>query len=428
MSRVGNLTLRATSIYGEGDKIALPPSALEYLTSSGNDLALGSPWIFRIGILNPDYSFPASPLLQNLKLPDDDDGMESDDDDDEEEAHAAYLDELKHRYLSYTHGTVVEFTQDEDHIGLPEPIALALLTSTKDGVTIPARRTVDPATPSILGVDREEEDATNELENHAMNVDSDDEKTPGHLAWGAFDVPDLPVEVVLVQIPKGKACRLTPTPDAVKNGFYNLKDVKMVLEQSLIRTRATLSVGDLVHTWHRGAKYDLTVTEVAPATYNTVTCINTDIEVEFGQVDLPEARSQESTITDEQSKGYTLGSSVSTTAPTNPRASTAAAEKATTNLNSLRKEPPTEQKEGVCTVQIRAGGGNGRRRFDVQQATMEDLFAFATTIDGVPADKAQFQLVTRFPRREFRLNGQSSSPLEQVGVSAGQELFMVEIL
>ena len=413
--------LEATSIHGEGDKIALPPTALEYLTNSGNDMVTGSPWIFRIGIPNPDYTFPASELLRSMSPPDDGGDDYSDEDyDEEKEARAtdAYLDELNHRYLSYTHGTVVEFTQDEGHIGLPQPMAAALLRSTNS--MIPTMRTEDPAKPNVVDMTVDDETDRDDEMNVENEGDEDEERTPGHLAWGAFDVPSLPIEVVLVQIPKGKACRLTPTTEAVENGFYNLKDVKMVLEQSLIRTRATLSVGDLVHTWHRGVKYDLNVTEVTPSTYNTVTCINTDIEVEFGQVKIPgvpEAQAEK-----EEETGYTLGSSTavsSTKSPDNPLAVPAV------NVSDLLEEPPSTQKEGVCTVQIRSGGGQGRRRFDVRKATMDDLYSFATTISGVPADKSTFQLVTRLPRKVMHLE---QSLMEQAGISPGQELFMVEIL
>merc|ERR1719343_963436 len=86
----------------------------------------------------------------------------------------------------------------------------------------------------------------------------------------------------MVQLPKGTGCTLEPTPAAIRNNFYGLKDVKLVLEQSLVRTRATLSKGDTVSTWHRGKKYDLTVSKVLPSRFRAITCINTDIEVEFG--------------------------------------------------------------------------------------------------------------------------------------------------
>lgn len=427
LSRVGSiLSLQPTSIHGEGDKISLPPSVLEYLTNSGADTSTGSPWIFRIAIPKRDYTFPASPILANLQVPDDTsdafDGEDDDDNDDDDETKPkeAYLEELRHRYHSYTHASVVEFTQDEEHIGLPQSIAKALLrpNQTKPG-TISVTRSVDPA-------------AKHQQEEGDMQVgEEDDEKTPGHLAWGAFDIPAEQVQVSLVKIPKGTHCKLIPTREALENGFYNLKDIKLVLEQSLIRTRATLSVGDIVHTWHRGVKYDLTVVTVSPATYHSISCINTDIEVDFGSLEEERKPTQGDAMTTATSPaakplqapastGYTLGSASTTPSMTKPVATSPLP------AVSLREEPPETQKLDVCTVQIRSNdGGQGRRRFDIQQAKLEDLFAFASTI--VKDNSAPFQLVTRFPRRVFRLeNSTPTATLKTAGLSAGQELLLVE--
>lgn len=404
-----SLELQATSIHGEGDKLALPPSVLEFLTAS-SDLDGSSPWTFRIGLLNPDYAFPASPLIQALAPPSDDpmDEEHSDDDshdaesDDEEstEQQAAYLDELNYKYLAYTHGTVVEFTQEEGHVGLPEPIANALLCAAQQKrTTIATKRTKDPAGD--------------------VSMDEDDEKTPGHYAWGAFDLPDLPIEITLLQLPKGKACTLTPTKEAIENGFYNLTDVKLVLEQSLIRTRATLSVNDIVHTWHRGTKFDLTVTSVYPSSYNAVLCINTDIEVDFGEnkeaheeLGIPDTK-------DSDAGGHRLGDASAAPAPLTPQKPTPPK---STQLTPLAPEPPIDQAEGVCTIQIRADGKTDKRRFDVGKATVKDLYDFASSLDTAGA----FQLVTRFPRRVIAI--EEGTTLEQAGLKQGQELLMLEKL
>ena len=176
----GGLALAATSIYGEGDKIALPPSVLERLTQSmaADDLSSSgssSPWLFRIGILNPAYTFPASVLLQTLKPDDDDDDTmhDSEDEDDEASKHskAAYLDELGHKYISYTHGTVVEFTQDEGDVGLPAPIAQALLDPQRRlaehaEFTIPVKRTQDP---SGMDTTSDAETAKLDTDEHTSN-------------------------------------------------------------------------------------------------------------------------------------------------------------------------------------------------------------------------------------------------------------------
>lgn len=510
----GGLELHATSIHGDGDKITLPPSVLGFLTeqqissSSSSSSSSTSPWIFRVGIRNPKYTFPASSLVRDMQPPNGRHGdglqrMDEDDDDDDADNYDeddtdvdrrmdAYLDELNHKYLSYTHATVVEFTQEEGYVGLPELISKALLhpssSSSKQQQPqqkIPVRRTVDPAAAS----QQMDTDATAETKVPMEVDDVDDkddggEKTPGHLAWGAFDIPDMLIEITLVKLPKGMACKLRPTQQAIMAGFYNLKDMKFVLEQSLIRTRATLSTNDTVYTWHRGIKYDVKVTSVKPSMYDAIVCINTDIEVDF---DAPEEqittnqRQQhhvKHTSKEDSNKnngstfskssnvsagdffstlggGRTLSStSSSLTTSSQPQLQSISTATATNNTASLSRkelppEPPIEQKQHVCIVQLRGdggigSGGNGRRRFDVTQATVGDLFAFAYRAVGGQQDRQQeqeerdtntaavpssssFSLVTRFPRRVFTTD-MSKSTLQDAGISQGQELFMIERL
>ena len=88
-------------------------------------------------------------------------------------------------------------------------------------------------------------------------------------------------------------------------------------------------------------------------------------------------------------------------------------------------------KLGVCNIQIRGRtlsgtDATGRRRFDVASATLADLFDFASNVCG-GIEPTTFHLVTRFPRRVFTLNvGDDKATLESVGISPGQEMFMVE--
>lgn len=468
------LQLTATSIFGEGDKIALPPSVLETLTQSFFSSSEDSnqqhqqqqqPWTFRVGILNPDYAFPASPLMQNIPVDDGESsfhyGDEDDDDDDadgEQSKTAIYLDELRQKYRAYTHATVVEFTQEEGQVGLPEPIARALL---RQAPNLETTRTVDKATAaasaSMAPILLEDETVTVTDDHSALpmeidphqdqegNADEDIEKTPGHLAWGAFDIPVDKIEITMVQLPKGRTAKLLPSPEAIRNGFYSLKDIKMVLEQSLIRTRATLSVGDLIHTWHRGRKFDLTVTQVTPAAYQSVSCINTDIEIDFEAPSSSDAtHSQPSTSPATalgESMGVPLGGRRLGEAESSPSSMAAAAAAAAAAIATpltpkplsasspvLPPEPPTDQKEGVVSVQIRSSTAKGQRRLDVRAATLRDLFALAISL-GAGDDATAFRLVTRFPRKVFHLDGQNADQtLEQAGISSGQELFMVEKL
>ncbi|KAG7364533.1 ubiquitin fusion degradation protein UFD1 [Nitzschia inconspicua] len=440
-----SLLLQPTSIHGDGDKIALPPSVLETLTSSareGDDmLGGGNPWTFRIGIPNPDYSFPASPLIQNLIPPKNDAGLDakehdtfSDDSDDEEHddnGKEAYLDELALKYLVYTHGTVVEFTQEEGHVGVPKHIAAVLLDKKNRHenvrhIEIPTTRTVDPAAKSM--VERMENDDDNVAMTETTIV-TDGECTPGHLAWGAFDIPNIQLEITMVKLPKGRGCTLTPTQEAVRNNFYGLKDVKMVLEQSLIRTRATLSAGDVVSTWHRGVRFDLDVSKVIPTTFRAVTCINTDIEVDIGETESKtkenHANPQPHQDDNEASSGFRLGTGTALSSSSKTTASLPGPLK-TIPLQSLLPEPPVEQEEGVCTVQIRHSGGGGKRRFAIHSARVKDLFAFAAAI--VNQNEDSFRLVTRFPRRELKMVDARDKTLAEVGLQQGQEMFLIENL
>jgi Ubiquitin fusion degradation protein UFD1/UBX domain len=469
------LLLTPTSIHGDGDKIALPTSVLETLMTSpnsngGGDPAGGggggNPWTFRIGILNPDYKFPSSPLVRALMPPregDGDDhvmdGVESDDDDDDEAGKheqgeaAAFRDELGHKYLSYTHCTVVEFTQEEGYVGIPQHIASSLLDPknrhpTLRSCEIPTTRTVDPASRGGVsdsqaggggGDETMDDDPTGSTVAAATEADGD--KTPGHLAWGAFDVPVGTVEITMVRLPKGRGCTLVPTQQAVRNNFYGLMDVKLVLEQSLTRTRATLSGGDVVSTWHRGVRYDLDVTQVTPSTFGAVTCINTDIEVEIGETSMQEADGpqQERPLQTESAgpPGFAIGSGQALSSTTSFMPVVPNHEQPT-RIIDLLPEPPADQREGVCAVQIRFSGGHGKRRFAVHTAKVRDLFAFASSLmDG--RNEGTFRLVTRFPRREliagssdggapFGSTNPALQTLAEAGVESGQELFLVENL
>mmetsp|Transcript_32677 Transcript_32677/g.48386 ORF Transcript_32677/g.48386 Transcript_32677/m.48386 type:complete len:499 (+) Transcript_32677:121-1617(+) len=420
------LCLRATSIHGDGDKIALPPSVLERLTTTQEEGG-SSPWTFRIGIINPQYKFPASPALQTMKPADEDDNYGSDEDDDDNIARTAFLEELSCEYIAYAHGTVVEFTQEEGHIGLPSSIAAALLDpKRRSPVTnfapVRATRTRDPA--MVEETDKEEF-------NGSMDKnDGFSEKTPGHLAYGAFDVPDVPLKVEMITLPKGEACTLVPSMDAIRNGFFNLQNVKLVMEQSLVRTRATLSIGDTVSTWHRGKEFTLTVKSVVPADFGAVSCINTDMEVDFGVNAEYEAeqRLQQEAETDkyDKSRGQPLGGAGRTLSDSPTPMKTERSEKihpAKETMKILRPEPPIDQKENICTVQIRGDKGSGRRRFDVQWSNIDDLFAFAMTLTSA----VDFNLVTRLPRRIISRD-EANKILADVLVEGSQEALMIEKL
>lgn len=194
----------------------------------------GRPIAFRIGIKNQDYKFPASDKMKvlvedykqeiissekknallthhenssSVSVTDDsningdnvmEDSDDDDDDTDDSQIIEAYLDELSYRYLSYTHSTVVEFTQEEDCVGLPESIARSLLQPnshslvgtrllTGNKIDIPVKRTVDPSASTNakeINDNNEDDDGNMEVDktnNETVIEDTDEggEKTPG---------------------------------------------------------------------------------------------------------------------------------------------------------------------------------------------------------------------------------------------------------
>lgn len=441
-TNTAGLLLQATSIHGEGDKISLPPSVLQILTQSldyaENPMQQQQPWTFRLAIRNPQYTFPMSSqlLLPSVALGissdyENTDKNSNDDDDDDDEVDdtldmSAYLDELQHKYLAYTHATVVEFTQDEGHIGLPEPIAKALTHP-----AIALTRTVDMASADTSRSTEMNQNIDHTINKNENNDDSV-ERTPGHLAWGAFDVPLDLVHVSLIQLPKGRAAKLQPSVEAIRNGFYNLKNIKLVLEQSLVRTRATISVGDTIHTWHRGIKFDLKVTHVTPNDYQSVSCINTDIEIDFETQPLEENENTKAPVSDNNKNnvagvGRRLGDDIIKATPSDM------VNTPLLHTQELLPEPPTDQVENILIAQIRtAKGDRGQRRFDIFNATIGDLFKFAVSVQNSASGSKDenvplpmFCLVTRHPRRVATLDN-ATLTLNDFGVTSGQELFLVE--
>ena len=510
-------TLSATSIHGAGDKITLPQSILGILLASdGISSKNGRPVAFRIGIRNADYIFPSSEkmktLVEGIKMrveaeiitssnalsatmhesptieAGDDGDYEDEDEAIDEEDHTyllfidAYIAELSYRYMSYTHGTVVEFTEEEDHVGLPEPVAKALLHpnihSLVGGggqlVNIPVRRTVDAAISHNDDsddnndfMDLDSTSNTEEIDGARIREGGGENnayKTPGHPAYGLFDIPALPIEIIPIHnLPPGKQCTFTPTLSSIQNGFYNLKDVKSVLEQSLMRTRATLSRGDVIRTWRRGISYDLIVSTLEPGQFGVVSCVNTDMNVDIGPPDGEDGEAGDShsvsmsgggggdnSLVHKPLGGGRLLSKESSPIPHTTRTNTELV---------LPPEPGEDIKVGVCNIQIHGrtpSGGmiTGRRRFLIESTTMKELFAFASQSCCEGADPMTFRLVTRFPRTVFALSSSSSSSsssllgdggsgnggrvdegcfhgnmtLERAGISQGQEMFMVEMI
>ena len=93
---------------------------------------------------------------------------------------------------------------------------------------------------------------------------------------------------------------------------------------------------------------------------------------------------------------------------------------------NLLPEPPEDQKDGVCAIQIQHSGGSGKRRFLIKEAHLSDLFAFASSLVG--RTPSSFQLVTQYPRRVFTNDKDQFKTFQETGIQQGRERLMVEFL
>lgn len=444
-----HLQLIPVSIHGNGDKITLPPSLLERLLPEQPERPAAAPWTFRLGIRNPVSlltSSLVSPELQsflqehfrhNDDLPDE---MDDDEDDDDIVTTSPnnrpskkqflndmsyYMKELQqYQYLSYTHGTVIEFTQEEGYIGIPKAVAAALLTSTME-----TTRTIDPA--SAVAPDET-------MEDHGLDGDDNDvgEKTPGHVAYNAFDIPAVPIEIVWLQLPKGTGMTLRP----LTKSFYHLQQdqIKFALEQSIQRTRATITLYDTLTTWYRGKEYQFLVTKLVTSSsptncYNAISCINTDMEIDFepmptDDTETPLVTDVPTTTTSSTSTGRRLmdetpRTTITTTSVPNPDDDTSNT-MVHYNIKELPPEPPIDDtNRRIITIQFRFPHPRPfqQRRFDITTTTIRDLFTFV-------APPSRVQLVRRYPRRIFGTPQDDHWTLEQAGFQSGNELLIVEEL
>jgi len=289
-------------------------------------------------------------------------------------------------------------------VGSTDPIARALLQQSSHSLRrgkerhnrIPIKRTVDPASTSSSSPDNVANRTNGDVNTVDIDASNDSpadvqsERTPGHLANGAFDIPNLPIEITPINcLPAGTDCTFTPTASSIKNGFYKLKDVKAVLEQSLMRTRATLSKGDVIRTWRRGVSFDLIVSTLSPSEFGVVSCVNTDLNVDIGppdEDDMADLNIKPHHVEGKESEQSVMGQGdtqqkqqkevVASVHETKPKPTV-----------DLAPEPADDKVEGVCNIQIRGRsttGDNvtGRRRFDVDLATMNDLFQYVPQEGG----------------------------------------------
>jgi len=410
--------LTPVPITGLGDKITLPQSVLEKAFVSNE---VEQPMCFRLTLPAPTFDLSnlsageveivVSEATLSCKQreegessskmivdsdEDEEEEEEEEEDEDEDEANSVNKQQLgaaimsivnAKRFLSTTHGGVVEFTAEEGTCGITAKTAKALLG-------------ISPATTTTSSI-----------------IDPD--ATPGQICTGknVFEVPTNKIQIKMCKLPKGRECTLVPSPQAIMSGFAELADVKMVLEQSLCRLRTTISVGDEISTWHRGKEFTLSVKAVVPADFSGVCLINTDIEVNLAYEDVEPA-------------------SASVSAPAAPPATTTTTTTTTTEhfpppeyLQSelpitISTPHPTHSETPVIDILLRSPHGSAKISLPTT-TTLPSLFHFVHISFLSNTANKPFQLVSRFPRRIFSPSPSSQVTLSEAGITT-QEALMVE--
>ena len=239
-------------------------------------------------------------------------------------------------YPKVTHAGVIEFTAPPDTIGLPY------------------------LTAKTLGLIKSGE------------IPSDGDTTG--IATTDFTASGR-VRVRLKRLEKAELVVLKPDEETVKRGFYN-SDVKETLTVGIQKNRTTISEGDYILAWERGKEFIL---ECKRGGGCVVDC---DLEVEFGDGKVAEEEEEE-----EEEESDKMESS-----PTKTTTS-AATKTATATLPPL--PPPTYDPAQETSISIRAGGVQTQSFKDVQ--LQKDVIEWVEEIVGDEGGK----VVTRYPRIEL---------------------------
>lgn len=198
-------SLLAVTADGEGDKILLPPSALESL-SAQDAVGLG-PMLFELTCTS---TAPTSAGQQPAAR-----GREPN----------TAVQNGPTTTTRTTHAGVLEFVADEGTIGLPRKVVLSLLGATAQQIPLPPNQ------------DKSSEDQ-----------EKDTAKRPA--------VEGLE-NVVVRYVRLAKATFARVIPETV--GLSQVSELRAMLEDNM-RNHATLTVGDYVSVWRRGKEFSMKVT------------------------------------------------------------------------------------------------------------------------------------------------------------------------
>lgn len=203
-------TLLAVTADGEGDKILLPPSALDSL--SRQDAVSMGPMLFELSVVT------ASPSAVREG--------------------GATNDAIVSRT---THAGVLEFVADEGTVGLPRKVVSSLLGTLAQKTSVPS----DEGKMSPRQGDQPESGGSGVGDRSDANQDAS--SRPAVEGLGT-------VVVRYVRLAKATFARVVP--ETV--GLSQVSELRAMLEHNM-RNHATLSVGDRLTVWRRGKEFGMKV-------------------------------------------------------------------------------------------------------------------------------------------------------------------------
>ena len=206
-------SLLAVTADGEGDKILLPPSALESL--SGQDAVSLGPMLFE---LTCTFDQPPASAVEEKNASSPQSGRTP-------TAAAAAAATTTTRT---THAGVLEFVADEGTVGLPRKVVLSLLGATAQQVPL-------------------RQDEGDKSSGDGGEGDATAAKRPVVDGLGA-------VVVRYVRLAKATFARVIP--ETV--GLSQVSELRAMLENNM-RNHATLTVGDHLSVWRRGKEFSMKV-------------------------------------------------------------------------------------------------------------------------------------------------------------------------
>ena len=186
------------------------------------------------------------------------------------------------------------------------------------------------------------------------------------------------------------------------------------------------------------------IVSVEPGTFGSISCVNTDIEITFAPQPKHDAlrkvvssgRILSNVENEKVTCGFRLNEfETAKLVATEGKPCLSKMEKDAYVPVTLREEPPIDQVENICIILVRSSEKSQKRRFDIHESTMRDLFDFAASLNPVANDRP-FQLVSRFPRQVFefslitQMNDANSkeTSLFDAGLRQGQQVLLVEWL